>query len=154
MSSFTQLNYHLVFGTKYRHHWIKNDIEEELYEYIGGIIRNLNGSLIEIGGVADHIHILARLSPALAVSDAIRKIKSGSSKWVSDLGGEYSQFSWQKGYSAFTVSYSHRELVKTYIMNQKEHHRQKSFAEEYIDFLKKHGIEFRMEWLFEDEHHG
>ncbi len=102
----------------------------------------------------DHVHMLARLSPALAVADVIRDLKANSSKWMDEQPETTQTFEWQKGYGAFTVSYSQIPSVEQYIQNQAEHHRTRSFQEEYIEFLKRHGIEFRMEYLFEDEHHG
>lgn len=104
--------------------------------------------------MSDHVHIFVRLSPTLAVSDVIRDIKANSSKWLSEISTSHREIEWQKGYSAFTVSYSQIPAVQKYIQNQREHHRTKSFHDEYIEFLQRHGIEFRPEFLFEDEHHG
>jgi len=154
MGTFTKLTYHIVFGTRYRQNAIHDEFVERLYEYIGGIIRTNKGHLIEIGGVADHLHILVNFSPARAVSDSIRDIKANSSKWVNETLDPGDRFEWQKGYGAFTVSYSHTESVQQYIRNQKEHHRTKSFEEEYIAFLERHNIAFERKWLFEGEHHG
>ena len=154
MGSFTQLTYHIVFATKYRRPTINDAIQERLYEYIGSTLRAKKGHLIEIGGTADHVHILARLSPSLAVADVVRDVKANSSKWMTDQIEVTSRFEWQKGYGAFTVSYSRTQSVQEYIRNQEEHHRTKTFQEEYIEFLKRHKIEFRLEYLFEDEHHG
>jgi putative transposase len=154
MGSFTELTYHIVFATRYRRLTINDDIQERLYEYIGGTLRAKKGHLIEIGGTADHVHILARLSPSLAVADVIRDLKANSSKWMKDQIEVTSPLEWQKGYGAFTVSYSGIPSVQEYIQNQEEHHRTKTFQEEYIEFLKRHIIEFRLENLFEDEHHG
>ena len=154
MGSFTQLTYHVVFATKYRKPSITESVREPLYKYLGGIIRDKKGSAIEIGGVADHVHLLTRLSPTYAVSDVIRELKANSSKWMNEKLGPQASFEWQKGYSAFTVSYDRRSGVANYIRNQEEHHRTKTFQEEYIEFLERHGIKFRIEHLFEDEHHG
>jgi REP element-mobilizing transposase RayT len=125
-----------------------------VYEYIGGTLRAKKNELIEIGGTNDHIHILARLSPTLAVADVIRDVKANSSKWINEQPEVKSVFEWQKGYGAFTVSYSLLGAVETYIQNQEKHHRKKSFQDEYIDLLRRHNIEFKMEYLFDDEHHG
>jgi putative transposase len=154
MGAFTCLNYHIIFGTKLRARLIHEPIQARLYEYIGGIVRGLNGSLIEIGGVEDHVHLLASLSPAIAISDVIRDIKANASKWVNDNSLTPGRFEWQKGYSAFTVSYSAISDVRTYIQNQREHHRVKTFQEEYIEFLQRHHIDFDPRFLFEGEHHG
>ena len=101
----------------------------------------------------DHLHILARLSPTLAISDVVRDVKANSSKWMNEEAVACG-FEWQEGYGGFTISYDRIESVGSYIRNQKEHHRTKSFQEEYIDFLTRHNVEFRLEYLFEDEHHG
>ena len=154
MGSFTQLTYHVVFATKYRHPTITDTIQERLYEYIGGTLRAKRSHLIKIGGVKDHVHLLARLSPAIAVADVVRDIKANSSKWMNEQPETTKTFEWQKGYGAFTVSYSQIAVVEQYIRNQEEHHRTRSFQEEYIEFLERHGIDFRLEYLFEDEHHG
>ena len=154
MGSFTQLTYHIVFATKYRKPWIRKNIQEELYRYIGGILRDKKGSTLEIGGVADHVHILARLSPTLAVADVIREVKGSSSKWLHEQHASHQGFEWQKGYGAFTVSYDRAGTVSNYIRNHEEHHRTMSFQEEYESFLQRHGVEYRPESLFEDEHHG
>jgi putative transposase len=152
MGSFTQLTYHVVYATKYRHQSIVTDIRERLYQYIGGIIRAKKGHLIEIGGVADHVHILAQFSASVAIADVVRDIKANSSHWMNELPGVTRGFEWQKGYGAFTVSYSNIQKVRAYIQNQEEHHRKRTFEEEYTDFLNRHQITFRPEHLFEDEH--
>ena len=152
MGSFTQLNYHIVFGTKYRRPTITDDMREELFKYLGGVIREKDGSLTEVGGVSDHVHLLARLSPRHAIADTIRDIKANSSKWASSRSRD--RWEWQLGYGAFTVSYSHLGTVREYVRNQEEHHRQRSFQEEYVALLERHGIEFKLEYLFEREHHG
>jgi REP element-mobilizing transposase RayT len=153
MGSFTRLTYHIVFATKFRKRTITETVKERLYEYIGGILRGKKGHLIEIGGVEDHVHLLAGLSPACAVSDVIRDVKANSSKWLRDEQN-LRDFEWQKGYGAFTVSYDRVDVIRKYIRNQKEHHRTKTFQEEYVDFLERHDVEFRLDYLFEDEHHG
>jgi len=153
MGSFTRLTYHIVFATKYRKPTIKEDIQERLYEYMGGTLRAKKGHLIEIGGVEDHVHILAGLSPSLAVSDVIRDVKAASSKWMKDEPHN-DKFEWQKGFGAFTVSYDRIDAIRKYIRNQKEHHKTRTFQEEYIDFLERHGIEFQSGHLFEGEHAG
>ncbi len=102
----------------------------------------------------DHVHILASLSASIAVAEVVRDIKANSSKWMHEQPETTQTFEWQKGYGAFTVSYSQIAVVEQYIRNQEVHHRTRSFQEEYIEFLNRHGIEFRSEYLFEDEHHG
>ncbi len=131
MSTFTKLSYHIVFSTKYRCKSITDSSSERLYEYIGGIIRAKSGHLIEIGGVEDHVHLLANLSPTKSISDTIREIKANSSKWRNEFPDNTGRFEWQKGYGAFTVSYSQIESVRHYIRNQREHHRTKTLRRIY-----------------------
>jgi putative transposase len=152
MGSFTHLTYHIVFATKYRKPLINDALREPLYEYLGGIIRAKKGSVIEIGGVADHVHLLLRLSPTIAVSDVIRELKANSSKWIDEQ--RQCSFEWQKGFGAFTVSYDKLPAVAKYIRNQLEHHRTKSFQEEYIEFLHRHEMKFDVAHLFENEQYG
>ncbi len=154
MSTFTKLTYHIIFSTKYRKHLIKGAFQKRLYEYIGGIIRAQNGHLIEIGGIADHVHILANFPPTKSISDTLRELKSNTSKWSNTQPECLHSFDWQKGYSAFSVSYSQIENVRSYITNQEEHHREKSFEEEYLLFLKLHNIPFEPHYVFEAEHQG
>ena len=152
--SFTSLNYHVVFSTKYRKPVIDEDIRERFYEYIGGIIRAKEGTLIEIGGVADHIHILAGCSPKMAVADWVRDIKANSARWMNELPDRKSRFEWQKGYGAFTVSASQVEVVRSYVQRQPAHHQRLSFHDEFLELLKRHNIEFDPKYVFEEEHHG
>ncbi len=154
MGTYTNLTYHVVFSTKYRAKTIESDFRDRLYHYVGGIVRGQKGHLIEIGGVEDHVHLLSNLSPVHAVSDAIRNIKANASKWINELPESDGKFRWQKGYGAFSVSYSQIELVEKYIQNQQEHHRTRSFREEYIAMLQRHNIPFDPKYLFDDEHHG
>ena len=102
----------------------------------------------------DRLHLLANLPPTRALSDSIRDIKANASKWMNDLSLAEQKFEWQKGYGAFTVSFSLIESVRHYIQNQQEHHRTKTFEEEYIEFLKRHNIEFDRQYLFEGEHYS
>ena len=154
MGTFTKLTYHVVFSTKWRRQTILDGLSERLYEYMGGIIRSQKGHLIQIGGIEDHVHLLVNISPANSVSASIRDIKANASKWVNELSEMTSRFEWQKGYGAFTVSYSQTDAVRHYIQNQRDHQRNKTFEEEYIEFLKRHDIDFERKYLFEAEHHG
>ena len=146
--TFTSLHYHLVFSTKDRFPFLDADLRARLYEYIGGIIRSENGILLEAGGMPDHVHLLVRLPTQTAVSDWMRIIKSKSSGWVHETFPGKEKFAWQEGYGAFTVSQSDLERVKEYIRNQAEHHRTRSFQEEFVRFLKVHEIEYdeRLIW--------
>jgi REP element-mobilizing transposase RayT len=139
--TYTRLLYHIVFSTKQRQSWIQDELKMDLHSYLGGILRNIEGTAIAVGGVADHVHILASIPAKISLSDALRTIKSNSSKWIHE---EWSlkDFQWQEGYGAFTVSESNRESVIRYIQNQEDHHRRMSFQEEFLALLEKHGVEF------------
>ncbi len=154
MGSFTKLTYHIVFGTKYRRRTICRDFQKRLFDYLGGAVRGMDGVLIEVGGVEDHLHLLANLPPTKALSEVVRDIKAGSSKWLNTLPECQASFEWQKGYAAFTVSYSQVVVVQQYVAGQEEHHRRKTFKEEYIELLQRHEITFEAQYLFEAEHHG
>jgi|SRR5208282_6870223 len=152
-STYTSLSYHIVFSTKYRKPYLTDTIRPEIYKYIGGIIANKHGHIIEIGGIADHIHILTSCAATIALADFIRDIKANSSKWIHEERRLH-DFQWQSGCGAFTVSCSQIEVVRLYICGQAEHHRKQSFEDEYRWFLRKHGIEFEEKYLFESEFHG
>lgn len=148
-SSYTCLRFHLVWGTKHRQSVLSDDIRDRLFQYIGGIIRNDGGKLLAAGGMPDHVHLLADLGKQQSVADAVRDIKSNSSGWIHQTFPQLNSFAWQTGYGAFTVSYSNTETVKTYIANQAEHHRQRTFQEEFVEFLRRHGIEYDERYLWE-----
>jgi REP element-mobilizing transposase RayT len=108
--------------------------------------------LEEIGGIEDHLHLLVNVPPSKSVSNCIRDIKANASRWMNELPAIKTKFEWQKGYAAFTVSHSQKEVVRRYIQNQREHHRKRSFEEEFIELLRRHEIPFERKYLFEDEH--
>jgi len=114
-STFTSLTYHVVDSTKYRRPTIATDWQTDLYEYIVGMIREREGMAIQIGGMADHIHILTNLSPKLAIVDVLREIKVVSRKWINDRGLVSNRFEWQTGYGAFSVSHSQSSDVQAYV---------------------------------------
>jgi REP element-mobilizing transposase RayT len=154
MSTFTSLTYHVIFSTKYRKPRIDATLRDELYGYIGGIIRGEKGHLIEIGGTVDHIHILAGFHPTIAVSEMLQHIKGNSSKWVNREKTPNVKFEWQAGYGAFTVSMSQVPTVRKYIQIQEEHHKKMSFEEEFLAVLKRHNIEYDLRYVFETDHVG
>ncbi|MEQ1606363.1 MAG: IS200/IS605 family transposase [Pyrinomonadaceae bacterium] len=144
---YTNLIYHIVFSTKDRKPLITTDVKPRLYEYIGGTIRGLGGLSLAIGGMEDHGHILAKLRPDKALSDVLRDLKANSSGWMHDIFTEMKDFSWQRGYGAFTVSASQVDRVRQYIANQEVHHRKQDFREEFIALLRKNGVEFDERYL-------
>jgi REP element-mobilizing transposase RayT len=144
--SYTNLIYHIVFGTKDRRPFIDEALRKRLVEYLGGMINRLGGSPIKINGPADHVHILAWLPPTVALSDALCKLKSGSSGWVRREVGK-GRFGWQDEYSAFTVSKSQVARIRRYVENQRIHHAKMTFAEELRLLLERHGIEYDERYL-------
>jgi putative transposase len=140
-STHLSLHYHVVFGTKNHESLITSDWRARLHAFLGGVIRKLNGVPDAVGGVADHVHLLVGLRATHTLSDVLREIKSVSSAWVHENVGVRS-FAWQEGYGAFTVSASQVENVRAYIQQQEEHHRTRSFRDEYVALLHRSGVEF------------
>ncbi len=147
--SYTQLLYHIVYSTKDRQPWLTAPIRERLYPYLGGAIRDEGGRALRIGGVDDHVHILARLRQDKAISAVIGAIKANSSGWIHREFSDLASFAWQAGYGAFTVSKSQEHRVGVYIEKQEEHHRSKPFKEELIALLDAHQIEYDEQYLWE-----
>ena len=145
--SYTNLLYHIVFSTKDRKPLITIDVQERLYEYMGGIVRGLGGISLGINGMDDHVHLLTKLRADKSVSDVLRDLKANASGWMHDVFPDMRDFAWQRGYGAFTVSASQIEKVREYIANQEKHHREQSFREEFIGLLRKNGVEFDERYL-------
>jgi putative transposase len=138
--TFTQLLYHLAFTTKYRAGLIGPELQGMLFPYIAGIVRQERASLLAIGGMPDHLHLLVRSPPTLSIADLLRVIKTNSSRWAREDIGTLPEFAWQEGYGAFSVSESSAASVCRYIQNQEEHHRRRTFEEEWGQLLRRHGI--------------
>jgi putative transposase len=145
--SYTNLLYHIVFSTKDRRPLITPDYEVRLYDYLGGTIRKLGGISLELNATEDHVHLLAKLRPDCALSDVLRDLKANATGWMHDVFPSLKNFSWQRGYGAFTVSQSHVEAVRQYIARQKEHHQKISFRDEFIQFLQENGIEYNERFI-------
>jgi putative transposase len=145
--SYTNLLYHIIFSTKERRPLITSVHEPRLYDYIGGTVRGLGGISLELNGTEDHVHLLAKLRPDKAVSDVLRELKANASGWMHDVFPDSRDFSWQRGYGAFTVSHSNVEEVRQYIARQKAHHKNVSFRDEFIQFLRVNGIEYDERYL-------
>ena len=139
---------HCTFSTKERLPFISAELELRLWPYVGGIARENRIKALAIGGTPDHLHLLLSLPATMSFAKAVQLIKGGSSKWVHDTFPEYRKFAWQEGYGAFSVSASQVEKIIAYIRNQKEHHRKKSFQEEFRELLDKHGVEYDARYLF------
>ena len=139
---------HCTFSTKGRQPFIDSDLESRLWPYIGGIARENRMKALAIGGIADHMHALLSLPGMMSFAKAVQLIKGGSSKWVNDTFPRSKKFEWQEGYGAFSVSASQIPKTIEYINNQKEHHRKKSFEEEFLELLTRHGIEYDRRFVF------
>ena len=140
---------HIVFSTKHRLPMIDENIEDELYSYLGGICNNLECHVIKIGGYYDHIHILCMLSKKVTLVELMKKLKSDSSKWIKTKEVKYSNFYWQDGYGAFSVNPDDINIVTNYISNQKEHHRKRNFQEEYKAYLKKYAVTYDEKYVWD-----
>jgi len=140
---------HVVFSTKNRVKLITPEIEDELYAYIGGIVRNYKGALLGAGGTSDHSHLLMSLNKNYLVPELVGDVKRESSSWIKTKSAMLSKFAWQNGYSAFSVGYTQIPAVKKYIANQKEHHKQKLFEDEMRGFYKKYDMEFDERYVWD-----
>ena len=145
--SFVQIYVHIVFHTKNNVELIKEDIANELFSYMGGILKNYKSIPLQIGGTSDHIHILCTLPKTMTPADLAEEVKKSSSKWIKTKGELYRNFYWQDGYGGFSVSKSGINTVKEYILNQKKHHEKVSFMDEYKNLLKEHGIPYEDRYL-------
>jgi len=148
-NTYTSLNIHYIFSTKNRAPIIVGDMRERLWAFMGGIARANRMKACCIGGITDHVHLLVSMPTTLSISKGIQLIKGGASAWVRETFPETRNFAWQEGYGAFSVSVSHLADTIAYIENQEEHHRHKSFQEEYLAFLKRHGIDYNEEYLWD-----
>lgn len=146
--TFSQIYIQVVFAVQHREAMIHDSWEEELYKYISGIIRNKEQKMLAINGMPDHIHFLIGMKPSCCLSDLVREVKKSSNDFVKEKQFSKYKFNWQEGYGAFSYSHSNLDNVIAYIMNQKKHHKKKTFREEYLEFLKKFEIEFKDEYLF------
>jgi len=147
--TFSQIYIQVVFAVKNRDYMILSSWEEELYKYITGIVRNKQQKLLAINGMPDHIHFLIGMKPSCCLSDLVREIKKSSNEFINENKFSKFKFQWQEGYGAFSYSHSALDNVIAYLNNQKQHHKQQTFREEYKDFLTKFQIEHKDEYLFE-----
>jgi len=148
--SLAKLYVHIVFSTKERFPFLQDkDIREEMHAYLGGICRNQNSPALVVGGVTDHVHILSRLGRVISVADLLKEIKIQSSKWIKTKGGLLTKFRWQNGYGAFSVGQQELESVISYIRDQQEHHRKKTFQDEYRNFLREYDIEYDERYVWD-----
>jgi putative transposase len=147
-NTYSSLHYHVIFSTKNREPWLLPNIEQRVWRFIGGIARKHRMTALQVGGVEDHIHALVTAPPTIAPSQIAQFLKGDSSKWIHEEFSTLRNFGWQDGYGAFTVSKSNIPNVIKYIQNQREHHRNKTFQEEYLEFLRENGIEYDERYLW------
>ncbi len=147
--SYASALFHCVFSTKDRQATITPDLRDRLFPYLGGIAHEKRIVPMAIGGVEDHVHLLLALPSTLDVAKAMQLIKGNSSKWVHETFPEHSAFAWQEGYGAFSIGISQVEDTVAYIANQQEHHRRKTFQEEFVSFLEKHKIVYDPRYLWD-----
>jgi len=147
--SLSKVIVHIVFSTKDREPWLGSDIRPRMHAYLATICRDLGADLAGVGGVADHVHIVATLPGTLFQAQLIEQIKKVSSKWIKALDARYRGFFWQRGYGAFSVSPSQLEAVLQYVDAQPEHHRTRTFQEEYRELLRKHRVDFDERYVWD-----
>ena len=138
---------HLIFSTKLRQPLIAPDIRSELFAYLGGIVRELRGTALIVNGTCDHVHMLIRIRPAHSIAEIARIVKANSSGWIRK--GGHKEFGWQAGYGAFSVSESNVPAVTRYIATQEEHHKERSFQEEFVAFLKKNKVAYDERYIWD-----
>ena len=143
--SLASVHIHFVFSTKTRLPYLKDDLQPAMSAYLGGIVRELGGKPVIIGGMADHVHLLVRMPTGMSISDFMRVVKTNSSKWARRKKRE---FGWQTGFAAFSVSMSLLPQVARYIREQEKHHRKMTFQEELVALLKKHNIPYDERYIW------
>ena len=147
--SLSKVVLHIIFSTKDRESWLDSDVRPRMHAYLAAVCRDLGAQLVRVGGVADHVHIVTTLPRTLSQAQMIERIKKVSSKWIKTLDARYRGFFWQRGYGAFSVSPSQLDAVLQYVDTQQEHHRTRSFQEEYRELLRRHGIDFDERYVWD-----
>jgi REP element-mobilizing transposase RayT len=147
-NTYSQSYFHLVFSPKNRQALIHKTWKNELEKYITGIIQNNKHKLLAIGSMPDHIHIFIGYNLNHRISDLVEEIKTSSNKWIKDNKLSNYKFEWQKGYGAFTHSHSQIDTIIKYILNQEQHHKKRTFKDEYLEILKKNDIQYNDDYLF------
>ena len=148
-NTYSQITIHSVFAVKYRENFITKDWRDNLHQYISGIITKKGAKSLAVGGWKDHVHILFGMPVTTCISDFMSMVKANSSKWINEQNFLENKFQWQDGYAAFSYARSQRNIVINYIINQEEHHRTKSFREEYLKMLSDFDVAYDDKYLFE-----
>ena len=146
--SLTKMYVHAIFHVKNNECLIKPENDTELYAYIGGVLGISKSIPIAINGIENHIHVLCIMSKNIMLAKLLEDIKGDSSRWIKTMNPHYREFAWQGGYSGYSVSYSRVEIVKKYIETQKEHHKNQTFKDEYIQFLKENDVDYNDDYLW------
>lgn len=147
-NTYTQIHIQAVFAVQNRQSLIKNEWKADLYKYITAIVQNNEHKMLQINGMPDHIHMLFGVLPVQSLTDLMKQIKQDSSKWINQQGFVNGRFSWQAGYGAFSYSKSQLPQVIKYIQNQEQHHKRKTFQEEYLEFLDKFDVDYDKQYIF------
>jgi putative transposase len=148
--SLTQIYLHIVFSTKDRRPFLQNAaVRDEAHHFLGGTCNRLECPVLRVGGAADHVHILCRLGRKISVADLVKELKRESSQWLKTKSSDLTDFYWQRGYGAFSVSPGHIEGLRNYITNQEEHHRKETFQEEFRRLLTKYGLEWDEQYVWD-----
>ena len=147
--SLSKVILHIVFSTKDRESWLSLDVRARMHAYLATVCRDLGAEVVRVGGVADHVHIATTLPRTLSQAQLIEQAKKISSKWVKTVDAHYRGFFWQRGYGAFSVSPSQLEAVLQYVDAQEEHHRARTFQEEYRELLHRHGVDFDERYVWD-----
>jgi putative transposase len=148
-NTYSQITIHAVFAVKHRDNFITKEWRDDLHQYISGIITNKDAKSLAVGGWKDHVHILFGMPVTTSISDFMSTVKANSSKWINEQHFLKTKFQWQEGYGAFSYGRSQRDTVINYIMKQEEHHRTKSFKEEYLKMLNDFEVVYDNKYLFE-----
>jgi len=149
-NTYTQLHIHCVFAVKFRNAIIQPLWEERLHKYVTGIVQKNGHKMLSINSVPDHLHLFVGLNPKQSIADMMRFVKGDSSEFINVQNFTKRKFNWQEGYGAFSNSHTQIDGVVKYILNQKEHHRKKTFREEYVDMLEKAGIDYNEKYIFKE----
>ena len=147
--SLSKVIVHIVFSRKEREPWVDENVRSRMHAYLATICRDLGAEFVHAGGVADHVHIVTMLPRTLSQAQLIEHIKKTSSKWIKTIDIRYRAFSWQRGYGAFSVSPNQLGTVVDYVDSQPEHHRTRTFQEEYRELLRKHWVDFDEQYVWD-----
>ena len=147
--SLSKVVLHIIFSTKNREPWLDSGVRPRIHGYLATICRDLGAALVHVGGVADHVHIVTTLPRTVSQAQIVEQIKKTSSKWIKELNARYRSFFWQRGYGVFSVSPSQLDSVLKYIEGQQEHHRTRTFQEEYRALLRRHGVDFDERYVWD-----